>query len=170
MYLFAGVIFGIILSIYIKSYLLVGIIFLITTAYILSLKDRYKFLYLPLVILFVFINFNFRDYNLRAFDGQVIGKVVLSNENKSIIKTESLSGIKFKTKVLVYEKLERGGKYKVQGKFYPPLPAMNKGTFDYKKNNKFQGIYLLGKINSCEKISDPRSLYKFSNLFLDRAK
>ena len=56
MYLFAGVIFGIILSIYIKSYLLVGIILLITTAYILSLKDRYKFLYLPLVILFVFIN------------------------------------------------------------------------------------------------------------------
>ncbi|MFR4555450.1 MAG: hypothetical protein ACLT39_06755, partial [Peptoniphilus sp.] len=73
MYLFAGVIFGIILSIYIKSYLLVGIIFLITTAYILSLKYRYKFLYLPLVILFVFINFNFRDYNLKAFDGQVIG-------------------------------------------------------------------------------------------------
>lgn len=91
MYLFAGVIFGIILSIYIKSYLLVGIILLITSAYILSLKDRYKFLYLPLVILFVFINFNFRDYSLKAFDGQVMGKVILSNENKSIIKTESLN-------------------------------------------------------------------------------
>lgn len=170
MYLFAGVIFGIILSIYIKSYLLVGIIFLITTAYILSLKDRYKFLYLPLVILFVFINFNFRDYNLKAFDGQVIGKVVLSNENKSIIKTESLNRKKFKTKVLVYEKLERGGKYKVQGKFYPPLPAMNKGTFDYEKNNKSQGIYLLGKISSYEKISEPRGIYRFSNLFIERAK
>lgn len=170
MYLFAGVIFGIILSIYIKSYLLVGIILLVSSAYILSLKYRYKFLYLPLVILFVFINFNFRDYSLKVFDGQVIGKIVLSNENKSIIKTESLNRKKFKSKVLVYEKLERGGRYKIQGKFYPALPAMNKGTFNYEKNNKSQGIYLLGKISRYEKISEPRGLYKFSNLFLDRAK
>ncbi len=80
-----------------------------------------------------------------------------------LLRRTLLIGIKFKTKVFVYEKLERGGKYKVQGKFYPPLPAMNKGTFDYEKNNKSQGIYLLGKINSYEKISDSRGLYKFSN-------
>ena len=53
-----------------------------------------------------------------------MGKVILSNENKSIIKTETINRKKFKTKVLVYEKLERGGRYKIQGKFYPPLPAM----------------------------------------------
>lgn len=120
-----------------------GIILLITTAYILSLKYRYKFLYLPLVILFVFINFNFRDYNLKAFDGQVIGKVVLSNENKSIIKTESLNRKKFKTKVLVYEKLERGEKYKVHGKFYPPLPAMNRGPLTMRRTISLRGFILL---------------------------
>lgn len=170
MYLFSGVIIGIILSIYIKSYLLVGIILLITSAYILSLKSKYKFLYLPILIFLVFLNFNYRDYRLKAFDGEVTGRVVLSNENKSVIKTETLQGKKFKTKVLVYEKLERGGDYKIQGRFYPPLPAMNKGTFDYEKNNKAQGIYLIGKISSYKKISDPRGLYRFSNLFIDRAK
>lgn len=170
MYLFSGVIIGIILSIYIKSYLLVGIILLLTSAYILSLKSKYKFLYLPILIFLVFLNFNYRDYRLKAFDGEVTGRVVLSNENKSVIKTETLQGKKFKTKVLVYEKLERGGDYKIQGRFYPPLPAMNKGTFDYEKNNRAQGIYLLGKISSYKKISDPRGIYRFSNLFIERAK
>lgn len=170
MYLFAGVIFGILLSIYIKSYLLVGIILLISVGYILSLKNKFKFLYLPIVALLVFVNFNSRDYKLNSFDGDIIGKVVFSNENKSVIKTKTLQGKNFKTKVLVYEKLERGGKYKVRGKFYPPLPAMNKGTFDYEKNNKSQGIYLLGKISSYEKISEPRGIYRFSNLFIERAK
>ncbi|WP_295149990.1 hypothetical protein, partial [uncultured Peptoniphilus sp.] len=64
MYLFFGVITGIILSIYIKSYLLVGIILLISAGYILSLKNKFKFLYLPLVVLLVFLNFNLRDYKL----------------------------------------------------------------------------------------------------------
>ena len=49
MYLFAGVMAGILLSIYIKTYILVGIILLICTVYILPLKNRYNFLYLPLV-------------------------------------------------------------------------------------------------------------------------
>ena len=170
MYLFAGVMAGIILSIYIKSYLLVGIILLICTGYILSLNNRYNFLYLPLVALLVFINFNSRDYKLNSFDGDIVGKVVLSNENKSVIKTDFIKGKNFKTKVLVYEKLDRGGTYKICGKFYPPLPDMNKGTFDYEKNNKAQGIYLLGKLSRVEKISDSRGIYKISNTFVDRAK
>lgn len=170
MYLFTGVMAGIILSIYIKSYILVGIILLICTGYILSLKNRYNFLYLPLVALLVFINFNARDYKLNSFDGDIVGKVVLSNENKSVIKTDFIKGKKFKTKLLVYEKLDRGGSYKIHGKFYPPLPDMNKGTFDYEKNNKAQGIYLLGKLSRYDKISDSRGIYKLSNLFIDRAK
>lgn len=170
MYLFFGVITGIILSIYIKSYLLLGIILLISAVYILSLKNKFKFLYLPLVVLLVFINFNLRDYKLNSFDGDIIGKVVLSNENKSVIKTESIKGKNFKTKLLVYEKLDRGGSYKIHGRFYPALPAMNKGTFNYEMNNKAQGIYLLGKIARVEKISDSRGVYKLSNLFIDRAK
>ena len=170
MYLFAGVMAGIILSIYIKSYLLVGIILLICTGYILYLKNRYNFLYLPLVALLVFINFNARDYKLNSFDGDIVGKVVLSNENKSFIKTDFIKGKNFKTKVLVYEKLDRGAYYKIHGKFYPPLPDMNKGTFNYEMNNKAQGIYLLGKIGGYEKISEPREIYKISNLFIDRAK
>ena len=170
MYLFFGVITGIILSIYIKSYLLVGIILLIGAGYILSLKNKFKFLYLPLVALLVFINFNARDYKLNSFDGDIVGKVVLSNENKSVIKTESIKGKNFKTKLLVYEKLDRGGSYKIHGKFYPPLPDMNKGTFNYEMNNKAQGIYLLGKISGYDKISDSRGIYKLSNLFIDRAK
>lgn len=170
MYLFAGVMAGIILSIYIKSYILVGIILLICTGYILSLKNNYNFLYLPFVALLVFINFNARDYKLNSFDGDVVGKVVLSNENKSFIKTNFIKGKNFKTKVLVYEKLDRGGTYKIRGKFHPPLPDMNKGTFDYEKNNKSQGIYLLGKISGYDKISDSRGIYKLSNLFIDRAK
>ena len=101
MYLFAGVMAGILLSIYIKSYILVGIILLICTVYILPLKNRYNFLYLPLVALLVFINFNARDYKLNSFDGDVVGKVVLSNENKSVIKTNFIKGKNFKTKVLV---------------------------------------------------------------------
>ncbi|WP_288962151.1 DNA internalization-related competence protein ComEC/Rec2 [uncultured Peptoniphilus sp.] len=170
MYLFAGVMAGIILSIYIKSYLLVGIILLICTGYILSLKNRSNFLYLPLVALLVFINFNARDYKLNSFDGDIVGKVVLSNENKSVIKTDFINGKKFKTKVLVYEKLDRGGTYKIHGKFYPPLPDMNKGTFNYEMNNKAQGIYLLGKLSRYDKISDSRGIYKISDLFIDRAK
>ena len=170
MYLFAGVMAGILLSIYIKSYILVGIILLICTVYILPLKNRYNFLYLPLVALLVFINFNARDYKLNSFDGDIVGKVVLSNENKSVIKTDFIKGKKFKTKLLVYKKLDRGGSYKIRGKFYPPLPDMNKGTFNYEMNNKAQGIYLLGKISGYEKISEPRGIYKFSNLFIDRAK
>ncbi|MFQ8697457.1 MAG: DUF4131 domain-containing protein, partial [Peptoniphilus harei] len=167
MYLFAGVMAGIILSIYIKSYLLVGIILLICTDYILSLKNRSNFLYLPLVALLVFINFNARDYKLNSFDGDIVGKVVLSNENKSVIKTDFINGKKFKTKVLVYEKLDRGGTYKIHGKFYPPLPDMNKGTFNYEMNNKAQGIYLLGKLSRYDKISDSRGIYKISDLFID---
>ena len=170
MYLFAGVMAGILLSIYIKSYILVGIILLICTVYILPLKNRYNFLYLPLVALLVFINFNARDYKLNSFNGDIVGKVVLSNENKSVIKTDFIKGKKFKTKLLVYKKLDRGGSYKIRGKFYPPLPDMNKGTFNYEKNNKAQGIYLLGKISVYEKISEPRGIYKISNLFIDRAK
>lgn len=170
MYLFAGVMAGILLFIYIKSYILVGIILLICTVYILPLKNRYNFLYLPLVALLVFINFNARDYKLNSFDGDIVGKVVLSNENKSVIKTDFIKGKKFKTKLLVYKKLDRGGSYKIRGKFYPPLPDMNKGTFNYEMNNKAQGIYLLGKISGYEKISEPRGIYKFSNLFIDRAK
>ena len=170
MYLFAGVMAGIILSIYIKSYLLVGIILLISAGYILSLKNKFKFLYLPLVALLVFINFNARDYKLNSFDGDVLGKVVLYNENKSVIKTDFINGKKFKTKLLVYEKLDRGESYKIHGKFYPPLPDMNKGTFNYEMNNKAQGIYLLGKVSRYEKISEPRRIYKISNLFIDRAK
>lgn len=170
MYLFFGVITGIILSIYIKSYLLLGIILLISAGYILSLKNKFKFLYLPLVALLVFINFNLRDYKLNSFDGDIIGKVVLSNENKSVIKTESIKGKNFKTKLLVYEKLDRGGSYKIHGKFYPPLTDMNKGTFNYEMNNKAQGIYLLGKLSRYDKISDSRGIYKLSNLFIDRAK
>ncbi|MDU6743226.1 DNA internalization-related competence protein ComEC/Rec2 [Peptoniphilus harei] len=170
MYLFAGVMAGILLSIYIKSYILVGIILLICTGYIFSLKNKYNFLYLPLVALLVFINFNARDYKLNSFDGDIVGKVVLSNENKSVIKTNFIKGKNFKTKVLVYEKLDRGGTYKIRGKFYPPLPDMNKGTFDYEKNNKAQGIYLLGKLSRVEKISDLRGIYKLSNIFIDRAK
>lgn len=170
MYLLAGVMAGILLSIYIKSYILVGIILLICTVYILPIKNRYNFLYLPLVALLVFINFNARDYKLNSFDGDIVGKVVLSNENKSVIKTESIKGKHFKTKLLVYEKLDRGGTYKIRGKFYPSLPDMNKGTFNYEMNNKAQGIYLLGKISGYEKISEPREIYKISNLFIDRAK
>ena len=170
MYLFAGAMAGIILSIYIKSYILVGIILLISAGYILSLKNKFKFLYLPLVALLVFINFNLRDYKLNSFDGDIIGKVVLSNENKSVIKTESIKGKNFKTKLLVYEKLDRGGSYKIHGKFYPPLTDMNKGTFNYEMNNKAQGIYLLGKLSRYDKISDSRGIYKLSNLFIDRAK
>jgi len=90
MYLFVGAMAGIILSIYIKSYILVGIILLICTVYILPIKNRYNFLYLPLVALLVFINFNARDYKLNSFDGDIVGKVVLSNENKSVIKTDLL--------------------------------------------------------------------------------
>lgn len=170
MYLFAGIIFGLILSIYIKSYFLIGLILLAITLYILSKKNRSKFLYLPLLIFLVVINYNFRDYDLKPFDGNISGKVVSSYENKSIIKTDKINSKKFKTKILVYEKLNRGAYYKLSGNFYPALPAMNKGNFDYEKNNKSQGIYLMGKIKNYEMISEASGLYKFTNIFIDRAK
>lgn len=170
MYLFAGIIFGLILSIYIKSYFLIGLILLAITLYILSKKNRSKFLYLPLLIFLVVINYNFRDYDLKPFDGNISGKVVSSYENKSIIKTDKINSKKFKTKILIYEKLNRGAYYKLSGNFYPALPAMNKGNFDYEKNNKSQGIYLMGKIKNYELISEASGLYKFTNIFIDRAK
>lgn len=170
MYLFAGIIFGLILSIYIKSYFLIGLILLAITLYILSKKNRSKFLYLPLLIFLVVINYNFRDYDLKPFDGNISGKVVSSYENKSIIKTDKINSKKFKTKILVYEKLNRGAYYKLSGNFYPALPAMNKGNFDYEKNNKSQGIYLIGKIKNYEMISEASGLYKFTNIFIERAK
>ncbi|WP_019138397.1 DNA internalization-related competence protein ComEC/Rec2 [Peptoniphilus timonensis] len=170
MYLFAGIIFGLILSIYIKSYFLNGLIILAIILYILSKKNRTKFLYLPLLIFLVILNYNFRDYDLEPFDGNISGKVVSAYENKSIIKTDRINSKKFKTKILVYEKLNRGSYYKLSGNFYPALPAMNKGNFDYEKNNKSQGIYLIGKIKNYKVLSEASGIYKFTNIFKDRAK
>lgn len=170
MYLFGGIVLALILSIYIKSYFLIGLILLILTLYILSRKDRSKFLYLPLLIFLVVLNYNFRDYNLQSFDGSISGRVILANENRSILKTNKINDKKFRTKVIVYEKLKRGGVYKLSGNFYPALPAMNKGNFNYEKNNKSQGIYLIGKVKDYKEISEASLLYKFPNLFIERAK
>lgn len=170
MYLFGGIVLALILSIYIKSYFLIGLILLILTLYILSRKDRSKFLYLPLLIFLVVLNYNFRDYNLQSFDGSISGRVILANENRSILKTNKINDKKFRTKVIVYEKLKRGGVYKLSGNFYPALPAMNKGNFNYEKNNKSQGVYLIGKVKNYKEISEASLLYKFPNLFIEMAK
>ena len=170
MYLFAAIIFGILLSIFTKASLLIAGIFLLLSIIILAQKKNSKLIIFPLLIFAVYINFSLRDYKLKDFTGEVTGKVISSNENKSVLKTSSINGKKFVTKILFYEKLDRGASYKIIGEFAPPLPAMNDGNFDYEKNYKAQGIYALGNIKSFQKISQPNIFYKFSNALIDRAK
>lgn len=170
MYLFAAIIFGILLSIFTKASLLIAGIFLMLSIIILAQKKNAKLFIFPLLIFAVYINFSLRDYKLKDFTGEVTGKVISSSENKSVLKTSSINGKKFVTKILFYEKLNRGGTYKIIGEFAPPLPAMNDGNFDYEKNDKAQGIYALGNIKSFQKISQPNIFYKFSNALIDRAK
>lgn len=170
MYLFAAIIFGILLSIFTKASLLMAGILLLPPIIILAKNKNAKLIIFPLLIFLVCINYSIRDYKLKDFTGEVTGKVISSSENKSVLKTSSVNGKKFVTKILFYEKLDRGGTYKILGKFTPPLPAMNEGNFDYAKNHKAQGIYALGKINSFQKISQPNIFYKFSNALIDRAK
>lgn len=170
MYLFAAIIFGILLSIFTKTNLLIAGIFLLLSIIILAQKKNAKLIIFPLLIFAVYINFSLRDYKLKDFTGEVTGKVISSSENKSVLKTYSINGKKFVTKILFYEKLDRGVSYKIIGEFAPPLPAMNEGNFDYEKNDKAQGIYALGNIKSFQKISQPNIFYKFSNALIDRAK
>lgn len=170
MYLFAAIIFGILLSIFTKASLLMAGILLLPPIIILAKNKNAKLIIFPLLIFLVCINYSIRDYKLKDFTGEVTGKVISSSENKSVLKTSSVNGKKFVTKILFYEKLDRGGTYKILGKFTPPLPAMNEGNFDYAKNKMAQGIYALGKINSFQKISEPKGFYKFSNALIDRAK
>ena len=170
MYLFAAIIFGILLSIFTKISLLKALFFLMLSIILLAQKNKMKLYIFPLITFLVFTNFSFRNYNLNDFSGMVTGKVISSSENKSILKTSSINGKNFKTKILIYEKLERGAGYKIEGKFTSPLPAMNEGSFDYNKNYKAQGIYAIGNIKNSKKISKPNIFYKISNSFTDRAK
>lgn len=170
MYFFAAIVFGIILSIFTKISLLKAIFFLSLAIILVAQKNNVKLYIFPLMIFAVFTNFSFRDYNLKDFSGEVTGKVVSSSENKSVIKTKYVNGKNLRTKILVYEKLQRGASYKIKGKFNSPLPAMNEGNFDYNKNNKAQDIYAIGKVESFKKLSEPNNFYKLSNFFLDRAK
>lgn len=170
MYFFAAIVFGIMLSIFTKISLLKAIFFLALAIILVAQKNNVKFYIFPLIIFAVFTNFSFRDYNLKDFSGEVTGKVISSSENKSVIKTNYVNGKNLRTKILVYEKLQRGASYKIKGKFNSPLPDMNEGNFDYNKNNKAQGIYAIGKVKSFKKISEPNKFYKISNFFLDRAK
>lgn len=170
MYFFAAIIFGILLSIFTRASLLMAGILLLPSIIILAQKKNAKLIIFPLLIFLVCLNYSLRDYKLKDFTGEVTGKAISSSENKSVLKTSSLNGKKFVTKILFYEKLERGGTYKIIGEFAPPLPAMNEGNFDYAKNKKAQGIYALGKINSFRKISQPNIFYKISNACIDRAK
>lgn len=170
MYLFFAVILGILFSIYIKSYWIISIILILISIFILINKVDKKFLIFPLIIFLVFLNFSFRDYKLKDFSGEVIGKVVYAKENKSILRTDTINGKKYRTKILFYEKLDRGANYKIKGNYNSPLPAMNYGNFDFEKNYKSQGIYSLGKIESIKKVYDANSFYRFSNFFIDRSK
>ena len=170
MYLFAAIIFGILLSIFTRASLLMAGILLFPSIIILAKNKNAKLLIFSLLIFAVCLNYSLRDYKLKDFSGQVTGKVISSSENKSVLKTSFVNGKKFVTKILFYEKLDRGGTYKIIGEFAPPLPAMNEGNFDYAKNKKAQGIYALGKIKSFQKISEPNIFYKFSNACVDRAK
>lgn len=170
MYLFAAIIFGILLSIFTKISLLKALFFLMLSIILLAQKNKMKLYIFPLITFLVFTNFSFRNYNLNDFSGMVTGKVISSSENKSILKTSSINGKNFKTKILIYEKLERGAGYKIAGKFTSPLPAMNEGNFDYNKNYKAQGIYAIGNIKNSKKISKANIFYKISNSFTDRAR
>ena len=170
MYLFAAIIFGILLSIFTKISLLKALFFLVLSIIFLAQKNKMKLYIFSLITFLVFTNFSFRNYNLNDFSGMVTGKVISSSENKSILKTSSINGKNFKTKILIYEKLERGAGYKIAGKFTSPLPSMNEGNFDYNKNYKAQGIYAIGNIKNSKKISKDNIFYKISNSFTYRAK
>ena len=79
MYLFAAIIFGILLSIFTKISLLKGLFFLMLTIILLAQKNKMKLYIFPLIIFLVFTNFSFRNYNLNDFSGMVTGKVISSS-------------------------------------------------------------------------------------------
>lgn len=168
MYILFAVLLGIFFSLITKSFAYLIIFSAGLSFYLLKTKRKAYYLIFPLIIISVFINFNNRDYVLNSFNGEIVGKVIYSNDEKSIIKTNSIRGEKFKTKVLIYEKLESGATYKIRGKFTTPLPAMNEGNFNSRNNLKSQGIYLYGKIKNFEKIADSNTIDKFSTYFVNR--
>ena len=76
MYLFAAIIFGILLSIFTRASLLIVGFFLLLAIIIIAQKKNAKLFIFPLLIFAVCLNYSLRDYKLKDFSGQVTGKVI----------------------------------------------------------------------------------------------
>jgi len=169
MYIFLAVLTGIILYFFTNSLIFITIFSAGLIFYLIKYKRNTNYLILPLIIISVFLNCKSRDYSLSDFNGEITGKVIYSNAEKSIVKTYDIKGEKFMTKVLIYGGLERGAVYNIRGKFTEAIPAMNEGNFNSKNNLKSQGIYLYGKIEKAEKIKDANFIDRIATKYSERA-
>lgn len=131
-------------------------------------KIKYVFIY-SLIFLCVFINYNRKLYNLESFKGEVTGRVISVKNKSTVLKTDTINGKKFKTKILFYDKLNEYSKYKIFGNFAAPDEAMNEGNFNANLNYKSQGIYLIGKIDDIIEYNSNSSNQIFGNFYIRKA-
>ncbi|MGI5949901.1 MAG: DNA internalization-related competence protein ComEC/Rec2 [Peptoniphilus sp.] len=166
---FLSTIFGTLAGALFKNIIYILIIAIIFCIFLYKFYD-YKYFYIfPLIFMAVFLNYRNRDYDLNSFDGEIIGTVVSSKSDESIIKTKYINGKEFKTKILFFDKLNLGHVYKISGDFKKPLPSMNEGNFNSNLNFKSKGIYSIGKIKNCQDISSGNRIYKVPKFYIDNA-
>lgn len=166
---FISVILGIIAAAILKNIFYL-IVISILFAIILKKFFNYKYFYIfPLILIAVFLNYKNRDYDLNDFDGNIVGKVISSKSNESVIRTKYINGKKFKTNILFYENLPLGKKYKISGKFKSPLVSMNEGNFNSNLNLKSRGIYSIGTSNDIREIKSKNIVANIPKLYINNA-
>lgn len=166
---FISVISGIVAGAVVKNifYLIILSFFF---GFILKKFFNYKYFYIfPLIMIAVFVNYKNRDYDLNDFDGEIVGKVISSKSNESVIRTKYINGEKFKTNILFYENLPLGQSYEISGKFKKPIVAMNEGNFNSNLNLKSRGIYCIGKAKDIRILRSKNFLTSIPRLYTKNA-
>lgn len=167
---FISVISGIVAGVIFKNIFYL-IIMAILFGIILKRFFNYKYFYIfPLILIAVSLNYKNRDYNLNDFEGNIVGKIIFSKSNESVIRTNYINGKNFKTNILFYENLPLGQSYEISGKFKNPLKSMNEGNFNSNLNLKSRGIYSIGKANYIRLVKSKNFIASIPKLYTKNAR
>lgn len=167
---FISVISGIVAGVIFKNIFYL-IIMAILFGIILKRFFNYKYFYIfPLILIAVSLNYKNRDYNLNDFEGNIVGKIISSKSNESVIRTNYINGKNFKTNILFYENLPLGQSYEISGKFKNPLKSMNEGNFNSNLNLKSRGIYSIGKANYIRLVKSKNFIASIPKLYTKNAR
>lgn len=164
MYLMA-VVLGIIFALYVKNFYL----FFLLSLGIFFIKAKKSRLIFLLFILSIFLT-NIRIDNSSNFKGTIEGKVVLSKEDRFIVKTNKINNIKRHKKILFYGREKLGRILEIDGDFQRPLEDMNRGNFNNRLNFLSRGISYIGNVYHKEVLAESNIFYKFIENFTQRVK